>query len=548
MTGTLVLAASIAQLSRAEVRGLLDTRRVQTPGSVHDPLGLAIELLRPESVSRAIATVDREGLHALQTLAAVGESGVDPAALDALRMQGLVGRDEHTGATIHVPEITEALERALGNDGLSISDRVAPHHPADTSRWFGEALTSVRRAAALLRVLAAQPPRLSRKGTVTATAVRGLAESTHGDAASTGHLLSVLQLAGLAEPMAAGRPGGSTVVLVTSDRASEWLGQPYPERWLDLAWAFTQKLDPQLRRALDLASGDLELAAGALLAHEYPLLPATAREAAADYAATAEVLGLTAHGQLSPAALLLFAGDRSSALEIATRDLPEPVAGVYVQPDLSVVVPGPLMPADEQALAEIAETEQLGTAAVMRLTLASLTRALQHGHSTESIRTFLGRVSLTGIPQPLDFILTDLNRARWPADVHARPGDAWVSDGRARATAARDAAAANPRRVTATPTFETTRDVAAELDALADRVFEATQAASGAGDLSRKLELAIRDKSPVQVTAAAGSDERTFTLLPVALTGGRLRATDQVAGVERTLPLSAIVAVAPVPA
>ena len=79
-------------------------------------------------------------------------------------------------------------------------------------------------------------------------------------------------------------------------------------------------------------------------------------------------------------------------------------------------------------------------------------------------------------------------------------------------------------------------------------MFEATQAASGAGDLSRKLELAIRDKSPVQVTAAAGSDERTFTLLPVALTGGRLRATDQVAGVERTLPLSAIVAVAPVPA
>ncbi len=78
-----------------------------------------------------------------------------------------------------MPEITEALGRSLGNDGLSISAGSRPRStPADTSRWFGEALTSVRRAAALLRVLAAQPPRLSRKGTVTATAVRGLAEST----------------------------------------------------------------------------------------------------------------------------------------------------------------------------------------------------------------------------------------------------------------------------------------------------------------------------------------------------------------------------------
>lgn len=548
MGGTLALAASIAQLSRADVRSLLDTRRVQTPGSVHDPLGLAIDLLRPESVSRAIATVDRVGLQALQALTANGDSVVDPETLDALRMQGLVGRDENTGATVHLPEVSEALERALGGDGLISSDPVVSNHPSDTSRWFGEALTSVRRAAALIRVLAAQPPRLSRKGTVTATAVRGLAESTHGGAASTAHLLSVLQLAGLAEPMAAGRPGSSTVVLVTSALASEWLEKPYPERWLDLAWAFTQQLGPQLRRTLDLASGDLELAAGTLLSHEYPLLPASARDAATDFAATAEVLGLTVHGQLTPAALHLFAGDRASALAVAKQDLPEPVAGVYVQPDLSVVVPGPLMPADEQALAEIAETEQLGTAAVMRLTLSSLTRALQHGQSTAAIRAFLTRVSLTGIPQPLDFMLTDLNRARWPADAHARPGDEWVSDGRARATAARDAAAANPRRVTSVPTFETARDVAAELDALADRVFQATQAASGAGDLSRKLELAIRDKSPVQVIAASGSDERTFILLPVALTGGRLRATDQVAGVERTLPLSAIVAVAPVPA
>ena len=70
----------------------------------------------------------------------------------------------------------------------------------------------------------------------------------------------------------------------------------------------------------------------------------------------------------------------------------------------------------------------------------------------------------------------------------------------------------------------------------------------GEGDLTRRLELAIRDRSPVRVTAVAGKDEREFTLLPVSLKGGRLRATDQQAGVERTLPVSAITAVASIAA
>ncbi|MGD9606701.1 MAG: hypothetical protein AB7V10_04370, partial [Leucobacter sp.] len=81
-----------------------------------------------------------------------------------------------------------------------------------------------------------------------------------------------------------------------------------------------------------------------------------------------------------------------------------------------------------------------------------------------------------------------------------------------------------------------------ELDRLAERVHAAAQQHSTAGDLTRQLELAIRERTPVRVTAV-GPDERTFVLLPVSLAGGRLRATDQAAGVERTLPLRAITAV-----
>ena len=78
---------------------------------------------------------------------------------------------------------------------------------------------------------------------------------------------------------------------------------------------------------------------------------------------------------------------------------------------------------------------------------------------------------------------------------------------------------------------------------MVERVLSADRSTGTEGDLTRRLKLAIRERSTVRVVAVAGDDEREFTLLPVSLQGGRLRATDQVAGVERTLPVSAITTV-----
>jgi hypothetical protein len=523
-------------MDRAEVRALVEARRVQSPDSVQDPLGLALELLRPDSVSRALAGVDRRGLIALRMLAVNSDAEVDRDSSDLLRLRGLVGRDEHTGGIVPLPEVGDALERALGERTLDPEPwRIAPRS-ADTSRWFGEALSSVRRGAALLRVIATHPPRLSRKGAVTTAGVRALAEAIHSEPQHTEHLLSVLRSAGLLEAVNVGRPGTDTQALAVTARATEWLGRTYPERWLDLAVALAAELPSHLRRALEIADPDLELAADEVLGHEYPLLPEALHEAAAAYAAAAATIGLTAHGLLCPAAAPLLAGDLDAALAAAIRDMPAPATGVYVQPDLTVIVPGPLLPEDEQALSEITDAEQLGAAAVLRVSSASLTRGLQRGGTTAQIRALLQRLSLTGVPQPLDFVLTDLDRAVWPA--RRPPADAVELSGEPAHRIVHSPTPRQPRNG---------RDTTAALDALADRVAAAARAASGAGDLGRRLELAIRDRTPVVVTAAAGNDERTFTLLPLALTGGRLRATDQVAGVERTLPLSAIVTVSPAP-
>lgn len=553
--GTLALAASLAGLSRTELRALLARRQVSAPRSVNDPLGLAVELLRPDSLHLALQALDRAEIAALIGLEA-GDSGEqDRTVLDALRRLGLVGIEAGSASSVALPETSDVLRQLLrethaadaaASDGGTAPEPASgpaapgaeePARRADTSTWFGPALTAVSRTAALIRALAQRPARLSRRGTVTVTAQRELAAATHDDAARTARLLRVLRTAGLAEPFTG---QGGLQLLAPSRAAEAWLALPHPERWEALAGALAHDISPELRRTVDL-SPELRLAAGPLLIEEFPLLSPAARAAAQEWAESAELLGLAVEGRLAPPAASVLAGDRTSALDQATRDFPSPAEGVYLQPDLSLIVPGPLAPHDEAALAAIADTEQLGAATALRLSPASLTRALRAGRSAEAIREVLARLSLTGVPQPLDYLLGDLERKQQAGELReSKPAwlERWEAAHPDPEPAESDAGDPGAQEGAASEEGRT-----AELDRLAERVHAAAQQPSGAGDLTRQLELAIRERSAVRVTAVGGAEERTFTLLPVSLTAGRLRATDQTAGVERTLPVSAIVAV-----
>ena len=83
---------------------------------------------------------------------------------------------------------------------------------------------------------------------------------------------------------------------------------------------------------------------------------------------------------------------------------------------------------------------------------------------------------------------------------------------------------------------------------LVSRVRDSAAAAPEEADrawLARQLELAIKGKVMVRVTVRLPDDSLSeYTLEPAALAGGRLRARDRNADVERTLPLASIVAVA----
>jgi hypothetical protein len=64
--------------------------------------------------------------------------------------------------------------------------------------------------------------------------------------------------------------------------------------------------------------------------------------------------------------------------------------------------------------------------------------------------------------------------------------------------------------------------------------------------LSRQLDLAIRGKVALTVTVAMpGGESVDYQLEPASIAGGRLRARDKRADIERTLPLGSITGIRP---
>ena len=90
-----------------------------------------------------------------------------------------------------------------------------------------------------------------------------------------------------------------------------------------------------------------------------------------------------------------------------TALFPREVSQVYLQHDLSVVAPGPLTPQVDNRLRSMADGEGRALASSYRVSASSMNRALAAGETAESVREFLGSISLTGIPQPLSYLITE---------------------------------------------------------------------------------------------------------------------------------------------
>ena len=119
----------------------------------------------------------------------------------------------------------------------------------------------------------------------------------------------------------------------------------------------------------------------------------------------AEWLGITGQGALSKFGAQFLNGDDLSSIN---EDLPKTVDHILIQSDNTAIAPGPLEHEISQALAMMAEIESRGGATVYRFTESTIRRALNHGKTGDEIKTFLIKTSKTPMPQPLEYLITDV--------------------------------------------------------------------------------------------------------------------------------------------
>ena len=265
------------------------------------------------------------------------------------------------------------------------------------------AFTATSEITELLAELEREPAHELARGGLALPDAKRLAHAMSVDLDSVRRLLEVAERAGLAA-----REAGSWLI---TDAGCAWLLDSSADRWRALVAGWLSALPADIRRLLGERShalwGD---GFGAFVEWLYPAGGEWIHERVATYTEAAELLGITANQAPSGPGILLFSkGPDAAAAAMATL-LPREVEQVYLQHDLSIVAPGPLTPRVDNRLRSLADVEGRALASSYRVSTSSLNRALAAGETAETVQEFLGAISLTGIPQPLAYLIAEASR------------------------------------------------------------------------------------------------------------------------------------------
>ena len=404
-----------ALLARVDDRG----RQVLDSLAAGPPLGQVRDALRPVTAADADSPVRWLLAHALLV-------PVDPGTVELPREVGLALRgDAPLGPLRPAPPSLDVTSPGAGQ-----VDRAAALGAAEL----------VARVEALLETWSLEPPSVLRAGGLGVRELRRVAKDLDVPEAVAALVVEVAAGAGLLD--------------ASPSVDAEWLPTPAYDTWLALlpeqrwtalaaAWVALPRLPglvgqrddrdkvlaplgPDLerpsapadrRRVLDVLA---ETPAGrapardsvvALLVWRAPRRGGRLRDLVLQQVLTeAEALGLTGRGGLSGAARLLLEGDDRGAAKALAALLPDPLDHVLVQPDLTVVAPGPLERDLARELALVADVESTGGATVYRVGEASVRRALDAGRTASDLQELFRSRSRTPVPQSLSYLIDDVSR------------------------------------------------------------------------------------------------------------------------------------------
>lgn len=414
---------------------------------------IAAVLARPDRVAELLAAcspAEREILELLAVGPPVGTvrnaqrpvAAQDPSPPSLLMAKALlIPIDAHlvelpreVGLALRHRPLGEVAPQAPAIDSL-------PRTPAELDRLgTTAALETVRLVEALGEAWTAKPPPVLRSGGVGVRDLRRTARELGVDEARAALVTETAYAAGLV----AATHGIEPVYLPTGE-FDAWLRRDTAQRWTELAAAWLgmtrqpsvvgQRGDrdrlitalgpdaergtvPALRTLVLAVLGTLPPGAApvdqeavlARLTWQTPRRAKAQRPLAAGILAEADLLGVTAAGGLTGYSRTLLHGARPVAEQVLAGALPEPVDHFVVQPDLTIVVPGPPTAALGRELALTADLESTGGASVYRVGEASLRRALDADRSAADVMRFLTEHSRTPLPQALTYLIEDLAR------------------------------------------------------------------------------------------------------------------------------------------
>ncbi|MEZ3161669.1 helicase-associated domain-containing protein [Microbacterium sp. BWT-B31] len=563
------LAARLASFDDARLADTLVARGASPGAPWLGFFDAAAAMLEPASIDRALTRLPRETLRELRRgatpspladrLALVDESGA-PFASVAERLAAAAAADP--GA--FEPDATAEAVAASQTDADAAAER---------------AFTNLGAMADL--VLAVSAIALSRTGTGSVSAIdrRRLVEAgAIVDADELDDLVTAAADAGLL------RPDGRRWVV--SDAGRQWLEASTAQRWVTLIAG----LRDALPRALRTPGGGIRPPSA--WPGAFPFDQAWPERAAA-LGRIAVRFGLLTPGGAEPEWTRAMHDDGQIDPAALIARMPAEIDRIYLQADLTAIAPGPLAPRLDLRLHRIARRESRAQASSYRFSAASIAAGMTEGETAESIREFLAGLSLTGIPQPLQYLIDSTAARHGLVRVTDDPGssgtrvsstDASVIDAVAIDQALRPLGLVRDAEALVTrvsrdavywaladaryPVIAVDTEGAAEsmhrhppLTSIEDdsplvtyaRLIAALRAGSETESegawLARELELAVRARATVVVVVRMpDASERTFTLEASGLGGGRLRGRDRGADIERTLPVASIVEVRPVKA
>lgn len=563
------LAVSLSARADEDLAQLFLDRDVSPSATWRDTFDAADALLDPSSISRALPPLTRIEAEAL--VSAVSTGSPVPADVRAALVARALVRDDGVAYAAVAAIVGERFPDGIPDAEPSRPDRAAASDAAAEAAFTNAAAL----ADVLLLTLDAPLGRIG-SGSLGATERRRLVDAGAVETPEEADLL-----VGIAASV--GLLGSTGRAWLVTPAGKAWLRLPTLDRWQETA----KTLRDVLPRGYRTAEGGW--ISSASWPDALPFDPSGA-ERAALWRERFSAWGLIdAADQTPPWSSGLAAGDEVDVS--ALRDLlPPEVDRVYLQNDLTAIAPGPLAPHLDVRLRSMATRESRAQASSYRFSAATIGAAITGGETAESLRDFLTDLSLTGLPQPLAYVIERTSaqhgRVRVSSDPETRLTrvtttdptllQAMEVDQSLRSVALSRADDALESHVAADVVFWALTDAhypaVAVDESGAPRTLERARLAadtpstdpletyapligrvraggedSDAAWLERELDQAVRARAVIDVTVRLpDGSTRVFRLEATGLGGGRLRGRDRGADVERTLPLSHIDGIAPV--